>query len=277
MVTKNIPSEEGGTKGCVEMDPNLIIGAGIDVYNSLPSSTQEALLNPAAKTLGEALDGAVTIICSPLLILGTLSKALLHKFSTEVNQKINGIPQSNRDTSKLGLVIKAMEEARYQLTEDDVRRMYVNLIASTVDNRKNHEVSPRLATVVSQFGPNEANFLKVVYQQSNHQVPFGYLTATKLDNISTKEISKYLFSIDNGTYLANQEASMDILRSLGIIDVYTDAWLSSDYYKSRYQTIEEVLKQNTNYSANKDEKLKLNKCYLKFNSFGESLGHCIFE
>lgn len=35
------------------MDPNQIISSGIDVYNSLPLSTQEAMLNPAAKTLGE--------------------------------------------------------------------------------------------------------------------------------------------------------------------------------------------------------------------------------
>lgn len=130
------------------MDLNQIANAGLNTYNSLPQSTQEAMLNPAAKTLGKALDGAVTVVCSPLLILGTVSKALLHKFSDEINHKISGIPQENRDTSKLGLVIKAMEEARYQLNKDDIRKMYVNLIASTVDNRKNKAVNPRFATVI---------------------------------------------------------------------------------------------------------------------------------
>ena len=259
------------------MDPNQIISSGIDVYNSLPLSTQEAMLNPAAKTLGEALNGAATVICSPLIILGAVSKPLLKKFSTEIDNKINKIPSENRDISKLGLVIKAMEESRYQLNEDDIRKMYVNLIASTVDNRKNTVINPRLATVVAQFGQKEAEFLKIIYQQQEHQMPFGYLVIKNDKNATTRKITNCLYSTDDESYLFGKDETIDIFNSLGIIESHQDFWLSSSIYESRYQTLENLLKQKVNINLGENESFKLNKCYLKLNSFGSSLCHCIFE
>ena len=259
------------------MDPNQIISSGIDVYNSLPLSTQEAMLNPAAKTLGEALNGAATVICSPLIILGAVSKPLLKKFSTEIENKINKIPSENRDISKFGLVIKAMEESRYQLSKDDIRKMYVNLIASTVDNRKNTVVNPRLATVVAQFGQKEAEFLKIIYQQRLHQMPFGYLVIKNDKNATTRKITNCLYSTDDGSYLFGKDETIDIFNSLGIIESQQDSWLSSPIYESRYQTLENILKQKVNTSLSENESFELNKCYLKLNSFDSSLCHCIFE
>lgn len=259
------------------MDPNQIISSGIDVYNSLPLSTQEAMLNPAAKTLGEALNGAATVICSPLIILGAVSKPLLKKFSTEIDNKINKIPSENRDISKLGLVIKAMEESRYQLNKDDIRKMYVNLISSTVDNRKNAVVNPRLATVVAQFGQKEAEFLKIIYQQHLHQMPFGYLVIKNDKNATTRKITNCLYSTDDESYLFGKDETIDIFNSLGIIESQQDSWLFSPIYESRYQALENILKQKVHISLGENENLKLNKCYLRLNSFGSSLCHCIFE
>lgn len=259
------------------MDLNQIANAGLNTYNSLPQSTQEAMLNPAAKTLGKALDGAVTVVCSPLLILDTVSKALLHKFSDEINHKISGIPQENRDTSKLGLVIKAMEEARYQLNKDDIRKMYVNLIASTVDNRKNKAVNPRFATVIAQLGSNEAKLLKMIYEQDGYHLPLGYLNIANKQSSTTIKVSGYLCGTDNGDFLSGEDTAIDIISSLGIIELHTDQWLSSDNYMKRYETIEQILKQTVNLTTKKDEEFELKKCYLKLNSFGHSLCHCIFE
>lgn len=259
------------------MDPNQIMGVGVDIYNSLPKSTQEAMLNPAAATLGKALDGAATLVCSPLLMIGTVSKSLLHKFSAEINQKINGIPQENRDVSKLGLVVKAMEDARYQLSEDDIRKMYVNLISSTVDNRKNNVVNPRLATVVAQFGSDEAEFLKIIYQQKGQQIPLGYLNIENSKNNNTRKATNYLCSSDDGSYLSGKDESIDILNSLGIIEVRDGIWLSAPIYDSRYQAIENILKNSINDKLGENERLELSKCYLRLNVFGHSLCRCIFE
>ncbi|MCI6852833.1 MULTISPECIES: DUF4393 domain-containing protein [Limosilactobacillus] len=256
------------------MDPNLIIGTGIDVYNSLPGSTQEALLNPAAKTLGEALDGAATVICSPLLMLGTVSKVLLHKFSTEINQKINGIPQSNRDTSKLGLVIKAMEEARYQLTEDDVRSMYVNLIASTVDSRKNSVVNPRLATVVAQFGIKEAHIMKKLAQSESKLLLTSQLW--EIDGSSDYWITPRFLSIDN-ELTSEYASSIDTLKSLGVVDDFPDRVLTETKYKEEYSDMEKYIKGLNQLFRHQEKTTRFKNGYIKLSNFGNDLARCIFE
>lgn len=255
------------------MDPNQLMGIGVNAYNSLPLSTQEAMLNPAAATLGKALDGAATVVCSPLLILGTVSKALLHKFSTEINQKINGIPQENRDTSKLGLVIKAMEEARYQLSEDDVRQMYVNLISSTVDNRKNNVVNPRLATVVAQLGTPEAKLLELLFKANNHTILTSELWGTgKKGNFKNSPTVLYT----NDSFFKNYDSSIDILKSLGVINFPYKRKLTG--HEKGYSLINDYLSTLTpHFQLSGDDRPEFRDGYIEYTNFGEQLGYCIFE
>ena len=255
------------------MDPNQIISMTVDAYNSLPQSTQEDMLNPAAKTLGKALDGAVTVVCSPLLMLGTVSKALLHKFSTEINQKINGIPQDNRDVSKLGLVIKAMEEARYQLNEDDIRQMYVNLISSTVDNRKNNMVNPRLATVVSQLGVSEASLLELLFKADNHTILTSELWgAGKTGDFKNSPTVLYT----NNSFFKNYDSSIDILKSLGVINFPYKRRLTG--HEKDYSLINNYLSTLTpNYQLQENDHSEFREGYIEYTNIGKDLYRCIFE
>lgn len=256
------------------MDSNQIVNTGVDAYNSLPQSTQEAMLNPAAKTLGKALDGAVTVVCSPLLILGTVSKALLHKFSDEINQKINGIPQENRDTSKLGLVIKAMEEARYQLSEDDIRKMYVNLIASTVDNRENNVVSPRLATVISQFGISEAHIMESLAHSESNLLLTSQLWA--IEGNSDYWITPRFLLINN-QITPKFASSIDTLKSLGVIDDFPDRALTEAKYKGKYSDMEKFIERVNQAIGNQEKTTKFKNGYIKLSNFGSDLARCIFQ
>ena len=43
------------------MDPNQIIGAGVDAYNALDADSKHALTYPSAKTLGNATDGLISL------------------------------------------------------------------------------------------------------------------------------------------------------------------------------------------------------------------------
>ena len=99
------------------MHDDLGLGIGYQVFESLPESTREALLNPSARTIGQALNGLVLFFTSPLLKFGIVKKAELEKFKNDIQQQTTKIPEENRDRSKLGLVIKAIEDAKYQLNE----------------------------------------------------------------------------------------------------------------------------------------------------------------
>ena len=256
------------------MDPNQIISPGIDVYNSLPLSTQEAMLNPAAKTLGEALNGAATVICSPFIILGAVSKSLLKKISTEIDNKINKIPSENRDISKLGLVIKAMEESRYQLNKDDIRKMYVNLISSTVDNRKNNVVNPRLATVVAQFGSDEAHLIKQLAHSESELLLTSQLWA--VEGNSDYWITPRFLSIDD-QITSEFASSIDTLKSLGVINDFLDRALTEAKYQDKYNNMEKNIERLKQILGHHEKTTKFKNGYIQLSNFGSDLARCIFQ
>lgn len=108
-------------------------------------------------------------------------------------------------------------------------------------------------------------------------MPFGYLVIKNDKNATTRKITNCLYSTDDESYLFGKDKTIDIFNSLGIIEFRQDSWLFSPTYESRYQALENILKQKVNISLGENENFKLNKCYLKLNSFGSSLYHCIFE
>lgn len=244
----------------------------------LPQSTIEYLLNPTAKTVGQSLDGIATALCWPLLKLRIIEKNKLEQFANEIRNKNNQIPIENRDSSKIGLAIKAIEEARYQLSKDDIRRMYVNLISSTVDNRKNDVVTPRLATVVSQLGSNEADFLNTINRMTSHQIIYGYMSIQDKKTYATRNLSDRFYSTGNDTYTLLNIASINILESLGVIEVHEEAKLTSDIYTKHYKFIETFLKSRVeNVKLPENEVFKFQNAYIRTTKFGDYLLDCIFE
>ena len=246
----------------------------VAAWNTLPTSTKEALINPTAETLGKALDGAATVICSPLLFLGIATKAEIKKFSREINQKLGNIPNENHDLSKEGLVIKAMEEARYQLNQDDIRRMYVNLIASTVDDRKSDMVNPRIASCLSQMGPKEARFVELLTTQKDHKLLIGQ---GWLEN-HTKGYDYYaapIIVVDNDLNVQlGYISSIDILESLGIIKTFKRRRLTETKFQSQYNFIQETL-QPLEKNKENNEAFDIRLGYIDFTNFGDDFRQCI--
>lgn len=259
------------------MDPNQI-----EAWKAfLPQSTIEYLLNPTAETIGQSLDGIATALCWPLLKLRIIQKNKLKQFAEEIRNKNDQIPVENRDSSKIGLAIKAIEEARYQLNEDDVRQMYVNLIASTVDNRKNSIVNPRLATVVSQFGIKEAKLMEEIYLPDNRSLPTSEIWVFAKDLRYNYKLSQRYVFIHNKPTL-QYHSSIDILKSLGVINATNKRKLTTRNSEQNYKIMKDIIQASKDYKSMKDvlnenEYLEYMPSYITLTDFGRDLCHCIFE
>lgn len=263
------------------MDPNQIIGAGVDAYNALDADSKHALTYPSAKTLGNATDGLISLICYPLLKAQIFTQGKLKQYKLEVKEKISEIPENNRDRGKFGLVLKAIEESRYQLNEDDIREMYVNLIASTVDNRKNSIVNPRLATVVSQFGIKEAKLMKEIYLPDNRSLPTSEIWAFAKDLRYNYKLSQRYVFIHNKPTL-QYYSSIDILKSLGVINATNKRKLTTGNSEQNYKIMKDIIQASKDYKSMKDvlnenEYLEYMPSYITLTDFGRDLCHCIFE
>lgn len=255
------------------MDPDQIIGMVTDAYNTLDSESKHAIAYPSAKTLGLAIDGLLTFVCYPLLKARIFTQGRLNQYQKEVSDKINQIPEKNRDQSKIGLVVKTIEESRYQLDKDDIRQMYVNLISSTVDNRKTSMVNPRLATVVSQLGTSEASLLELLFKADNHTILTSELWGTgKAGNFKNSPTVLYT----NDSFFKNYDSSIDILKSLGVINFPYKRKLTG--HEKDYSLINDYLSTLTpRFQLQENEHPEFRKGYIEYTSFGEDLYHCIFE
>lgn len=263
------------------MDPNQILGIAADTFNSLDPKSKEALTYPSARTLGNAADGLISLVFYPLLKAQIFTHEKLKQYRKEVSEKISHIPENNRDTSKFGLVLKAIEESRYQLNEDDIRKLYVNLIASTVDNRKNNVVNPRLATVVSQFGGTEADLLNEIHLSKNRSLQTAEIWAFS-DNHAYNYKASQRFTFAHGKPTLKYHSSIDVLKSLGVINATNKRKLEGNYYKQIYNLMNNNIKSskyylNINNSLNENEHLEFMPSYITLTDFGVNLCRCIFE
>lgn len=105
--------------------------------NFLPQSTQELLMNPTAKNIGNTLGGISETILSPINLGTTWANAHIRKFKQSIIDNVKKIPEENRDSSKINLAMKTIEDSKYQISDDNLREMFAKLIAASIDKRNN--------------------------------------------------------------------------------------------------------------------------------------------
>lgn len=243
--------------------------------DNLPVEPVNKLLNPIADSLGQGIGSIFYWAFQKPIKFKIIKEVELQDLANKTSARLQNIPETNRDTSKRGLLMKIIEEAQYQISEEDLRTMFANLIAASVDNRKNTSISPRFSFILSQLSAKDAKVLQIIYNQPYHQLPLGYLNYKNKDG--SLKISPYLSLTINNEELFTFKESFESLASLGIITIHQDAWLASTEYTARYNLIEQILK-NRFYDTRVTDinSLEFKKGSIKVTSFGESFLRCIF-
>ncbi len=178
--------------------------------------------------------------------------AALERLRESVNEKAESIPPENRIDPDLQIAGQALNDAKYCVENEDVREMFANLIASTMDSEKCKQVHPAFSDTIKQLSPVDAKYLSVF--KSDELYPIcKYLIYTNsttyhiaLNNAFFKGKSEHSFAP-----LEDSAVSMDVLERLGIIYISYSELLSD---KSRYKIFE-----TCEFYSNLSEKLKNNE------------------
>lgn len=242
------------------------------ISNAVPESTREKLLNPPAKIIGDSIAGILGKVFRPLQEWKIVNEHHLEEFKDNIYDNLSQIPENNRDASKLGLVLKAFEEAKYQLDEKELRNYFSNLISSSVDNRKNSAITPRFATVLSQLGKDEAILLKNLNNQDRHAI-LGYLSIATPDSKEVSKISPVTLVWNRLTYEFEFEKSLDILSSLGVININYDRKLPGDLHELQISELKKCLTfmYGKQYKLEENQKLLFYRGVVTCSEFGNQL------
>lgn len=248
----------------------------------ISSETGDALAKPIAESVGNAgkdvLEGIFHLLFDPIRRFNIQRNYDLEKFQESIRETINDIPKENRDDSKINLTIKAIEDLRYQLNEEQIRDMFAALITSTLDNRKNNRVLPVFSTIISNMTPNQAVLLKHIYFNLS-VAPFIRLYAGLVGDVSQRAIGQTLLIVGD-SYYTNYDLHLSSLEYANLIEHIIGAQLSDDEYQHRYELGEEQLVdmfKNSGVTLDENEELRWERSYYVLTPIGKALCDIVFE
>lgn len=247
--------------------------------NFLPKSTQELLMNPTVKNIGETLGALSELILSPINTFTTWTNTHIRKFQQSITENINKIPEADRDLAKFNLAMKAIDDAKFQITDDNLREMFAKLIAASIDKRNNQGLSPRFSNVLSQFSPEDARFLMQISTSDLHKIPTVIFFSQKKSGTGHKEGYHFIAPNYSTASWFQDELSLNNHVSLGIINQNDDEYLASDINKSFYDSSE---KSNEFLSWSDSVRSSfitptITKGYIEFTTFGKKLIQIVIQ
>lgn len=139
-----------------------LIKGGLDAAKAVGES-------PAGQAVGANLgDGAVVVsrtirnIFLPLALYNAKREAYFkEKFEAELSAKVKVIPEEHRQEPKASVVAPAIEGLGYAYEEEELRELYLNLLASSVDARVAAGLHPAFGELVKQLTAAEVALLNV--------------------------------------------------------------------------------------------------------------------
>lgn len=249
--------------------------------NLLPKSTQELLLNPTAKNIGEAIGNVAELILSPVNVFTTWTNTHIRKYKQSIIDNINKIPEGDRDLSKFNLAMKAIDDSKFQITDDNLREMFAKLIAASIDKRNNQGLSPRFSNVLSQFSPEDARFLMQISTNKSYFIPTVIFFNQKKNGTGHKEGYHFIAPNYSTASWFQDELSLNNQVSLGIINQNDEQYLVSDISKSFYDSSEksnEFLSwSNSVRSSFINITPTIAKGYIEFTTFGKKLIQIVIQ
>lgn len=184
------------------------------LINLVPDSIDNAVKNIIDKPTQNI---GTTIADIWYLVFGGISQAAekrklkysyaLKEFEKELKEKISKIPENKLCEADIQIIAKALEEAKYCVEKEALRKMYANLISSSLNIDTKNYVHPSFSNIIRQLLPEDALLLKQLYAHGN-------------------------FLIFEYPLESSQSLSFGVLEGLGLIydlgPTYEDEYISTD-------------------------------------------------
>ena len=204
------------------------------------------------------------------LVFGSISQAAdkrrmkysmdLKQYEAELNQAVDRIPEKDKVEPSIQVTAQALENSKYCISSESLRKMFVKLISGSMDKRCEPFVHPSFPEIIKQMSEQDAIFLK--FMKSNSKIAIA--------NIGMSIPSGGFVDLYTDVCAAKPEnmsdndcvSAISSLKRAGLIDVtYAQHFTSESYY--------EPLKNHPYYKSlegTSSEQIKIHfqkgQCYL---------------
>lgn len=136
-----------------------------DVITPISDAVQQNIPETVKQTDG-ALSTVVgffnNVVLYPVKKANLTYRYKLEAFEEDLKDKIKNIPEENLQVPPTMIAGPTLEALRYAYDEGELREMYENLLASSMDSRKSWEAHPAFVDAIKQMNPLDALILGTV-------------------------------------------------------------------------------------------------------------------
>lgn len=190
-----------------------------DIPASLDNAVKN-LTNKPTKKIGDTLADAWFLVFGGLSHKASQRRMQyahdLERYEKELTESISKIPENERLEPSIQVTAQALENSKYCISSNELRRMFVYLITNTMDNRYESFTHPSFPEIIKQMSPLDARILssfKNKVSQPIANIVLNHRSGTR------KTLERYIFFDINGSYSYPYAASISSLERLGLLSV----------------------------------------------------------
>lgn len=226
-----------------KMDPTLLTMATA-FGTALATTTGSQLFSGPMQTVNDwwfVNFGYKTAEEKALLVAAQEQKVNL--FKSDIIEKAAEIPDEYLQEPPISILGPAIEASKFYIDEEIIRKMFANLISSSLDQRKNETIHHSFVEIIKQMSPNDANVLTLFSTQN--ALPYVDYKVTH-GIFKNKSINHELFFMEIDTNYEKHSISLTNLNRLGLIEIRREVHLTDDkeYEKFSNNDFYLNLKQN---------------------------------
>lgn len=224
----------------VAVDADISDSANEVIKNSLSHPTRSV-----GDTVGTLIDFFNNTILFPLQKYNIYAVDKLEKYAEELRSKANDIPEEKRATSSINILGPTMDALKYNLDEEHIKNMFINILTSDMNLDKKNYVLPSFVEIVKQLSNDDAKFLNTLYsiymENKNQGFALVNIVLYKLnDSTSYITLDKYIVTSKNKALriIKINPLILDNLIRLGIIKLDDAVRFSqTDLYENGFSHI----------------------------------------
>lgn len=206
--------------------------------NLIPKFVDEAI-SPVAQSVGNSIANLWELAFGNYVNLWIKKQEFRHQLNyqdyvNKVNEKLNNIPIENLVEPPLNIIGPTIEASKYYIDSEELRELFANLIAASMNSDKVNNVHPSYVEIIKQISPDEAKLLKYI-GGGDHALYNVYSKQSdgSINVMRNFSIIAFHAGCSSPTEIA---AYLDNLSRLGLIQLDTSKYLNNP---DLYSKIEE--------------------------------------
>ena len=167
-------------------------------------------------------------LCTPIKLMYLKVEEARYIFEQDqryLKEKYEQISEENRIEPNPRIVLNAANEYSYCLKEEEIRKMFLNLIASDINKDKKDSVHPSFINIVKSLSTEDAKFLKKLNSAHMNAFPVDFVQSKVPISNSSITLKKVLILHTKETLILN-DFILENLERLNLIKIFDNQSLT---------------------------------------------------